>query len=110
MADFSAQAVINTILTHAFPADPIVGEEDAADLRTNAPLRERVTQLANDALAAPALAGAGEKMDWGLGQRWGAEELLQAIDRGSYEGGRTGRTSLPLLLSRLLHWRTLTPR
>ncbi|KAI9461539.1 3',5'-bisphosphate nucleotidase [Russula earlei] len=79
VADYSAQAVINTILSNAFPNDPIVGEEDASDLRrrprqggggraapnaeneTNdddddgALLRARVVQLADDVLALPPL-------------------------------------------------------
>lgn len=93
VADFSAQAVVNTILSHAFPFDPIVGEEDADDLRSNEALRERVVQLANDALAEEPLADLGEQASWGLGKRWGSDELLQIIDRGNYEGGRTGRTS-----------------
>ncbi|KAH9979513.1 hypothetical protein BGW80DRAFT_1435017 [Lactifluus volemus] len=70
VADYSAQAVINTILSCAFPFDPIVGEEDSADLRDNTTLRARV---------------------WGLGKRWPADSLLEAIDRGGYPGGRTGR-------------------
>jgi hypothetical protein len=63
VADYSAQAVINTILSQAFPEDPIVGEEDATDLRKpdnedddepgQALLRARVVQLADDILAQP---------------------------------------------------------
>jgi len=94
VADYSAQAVVNTVLTHAFPSDPIVGEEDAADLRqTVAPeiklLRDRITELANDALAAPLITG--DKSEWGLGSTKTTDELLDAIDRGNYAGGRTGR-------------------
>ncbi|KAE9401232.1 carbohydrate phosphatase [Gymnopus androsaceus JB14] len=61
VGDYSAQAVISSMIHHAFPADPIVGEEDAADLRaeTGAVLRSRI--------------------------------LLDAIDRGNFEGGRSGR-------------------
>jgi 3'(2'), 5'-bisphosphate nucleotidase len=140
VADYSAQAVINTILSRAFPFDPIVGEEDSADLRANTPeassLRARVVELASDILAQPARSyypsssssssssdssdssdssyfwedggdsgvgggGSGELMDgnesaeWGLGKRWTAESLLDAIDRGNYRGGRSGRTSFP---------------
>jgi 3'(2'), 5'-bisphosphate nucleotidase len=109
VADYSAQAVINTILSHAFPDDPIVGEEDSADLRAStdddgdgsiSALRARVVELANDVLAqSPHTAttseeggGGGERVEWGLGRRWGADALLEAIDRGSYAGGRSGRT------------------
>ena len=93
MGDFSAQAVVNTILNRTFPDDPIVGEEDAADLRVESgkALRERIVQLANETLTAELLPG--EKEEWGLGPRNGrsTDELLDAIDRGNYEGGRTGR-------------------
>ena len=74
VGDYSAQAVINTILSQAFPDDPIVGEEDATDLRLGAPpsngkdeaeasrsrsraaaaaLCARVVELADDVLAQP---------------------------------------------------------
>ena len=38
---------MNTILSSVFPSDPIVGEEDAADLRLDSgtALRERIIQL-----------------------------------------------------------------
>ncbi|KAI9438940.1 3',5'-bisphosphate nucleotidase [Lactarius indigo] len=95
VADFAAQAVINTVLSNAFPDDPIIGEEDAADLRAATPesdaLRARVVELADDVLAQPAHEHAGERAEWGLGRRWGADALLGAIDRGSHVGGRTGR-------------------
>jgi len=95
VADFAAQAVINTVLSQAFPDDPIVGEEDAADLRASTPesdvLRTRVVELADDVLAQPPRVQAGEHAEWGLGRRWGADALLGAIDRGCHIGGRTGR-------------------
>lgn len=52
MADFSAQAIVNTYLTKAFPQDPIVGEEDAQDLRGESGrlLREKVHSLTNGVL------------------------------------------------------------
>ncbi|KAI9457230.1 3',5'-bisphosphate nucleotidase [Lactarius psammicola] len=95
VADFAAQAVINTVLSHAFPDDAIVGEEDSADLRAATPesdaLRTRVVELADDVLAQPPRDHAGERAEWGLGRRWGADALLGAIDRGCHVGGRTGR-------------------
>jgi len=127
VADYAAQAVINTVLSHAFPDDPIIGEEDAADLRASSSsssgtakesadaLRARVVELADDILAQPPLppspesdsdsdptstgigGGGGERAEWGLGRRWGAEALLKAIDRGQHAGGRTGR-AFPLPL------------
>ncbi|KAL7277975.1 hypothetical protein ACG7TL_007928 [Trametes sanguinea] len=93
VGDYSAQAVVNTILGRTFPQDPIVGEEDAADLRQESgkALKDRIIQLANETLTAPLVPG--EKEEWGLGpsQQQTEEQLLDAIDRGNYEGGRTGR-------------------
>ncbi|KAI9068726.1 3',5'-bisphosphate nucleotidase [Trametes sanguinea] len=93
VGDYSAQAVVNTILGRTFPQDPIVGEEDAADLRQESGkvLKDRIIQLANETLTAPL--APGEKEEWGLGpsQAQTEEQLLDAIDRGNYEGGRTGR-------------------
>ena len=93
IADLSSQALINTILGSAFPSDPIVGEEDARDLRGTGEaqrlIRERITNLANEALTRP-LSG-DERKEWGLGDIKSTDELLDAIDRGSYPGGNKGR-------------------
>ncbi|KAF9101835.1 ATP-dependent RNA helicase ddx42 [Mortierella sp. GBA35] len=77
IGDFSAQAVINTILHKSFPEDPIVGEEDSKDLRGEAgrQMREKVLELANS----------------GLDQALTEESLLETIDRGTYAGGAKGR-------------------
>ncbi|KAL1744744.1 hypothetical protein HDZ31DRAFT_37923 [Schizophyllum fasciatum] len=95
VGDFSAQALICTMLANAFPDDLIVGEEDSADLRQDTDasraLKDRIVALANDAIAAEL--GLGDKAQWGIGP--GAartpEQLLDAIDRGNYDGGNTGR-------------------
>jgi 3'(2'), 5'-bisphosphate nucleotidase len=93
VGDYAAQALISSMLKNAFPADPIVGEEDAADLRAEEGkvLRDRIVELANEALVAPLVEG--DKPEWGIGpgQAKSAAELLDAIDRGNYDGGRTGR-------------------
>ena len=93
VGDYSAQAVVNTILNRTFPDDPIVGEEDAADLREESgkTLRERIIQLANETLTAELVPG--EKEEWGLGPNHGrtTDQLLDAIDRGNHQGGKTGR-------------------
>lgn len=101
VGDYSAQAVVNTILANAFPDDKIVGEEDAKDLRVeaNSGLRDRVVELANHALVADL--ALGDNVQWGIGpgsQRT-SEQLLEAIDRGNFEGGKSGRTSLPRSVS-----------
>ncbi|MBF2035536.1 MAG: 3'(2'),5'-bisphosphate nucleotidase [Leptolyngbyaceae cyanobacterium T60_A2020_046] len=46
VADYGAQAVICRALAAAFPADPVVGEEDAADLR-QPEMRDRLQQVTN---------------------------------------------------------------
>ncbi|KAE9406827.1 3(2),5-bisphosphate nucleotidase HAL2 [Gymnopus androsaceus JB14] len=93
VGDFSAQALINIMLHHAFPADLIVGEEDAADLRaeTGLGLRNRIVELANEALTGEL--GQGDYAEWGIGpgSEQTAEQLMDAIDRGNYQGGRSGR-------------------
>ncbi len=92
-ADLSAQALINTMLGSAFPSDPIVGEEDASDLRGTGEaqrlMQERITDLANDALTRPL--NSDERKEWGLGNGKSTDELLDAIDRGSHAGGKKGR-------------------
>ena len=92
VGDFAAQAVVNTILSNAFPGDKIVGEEDAAELRqeANIGLRDRVVELANEALIGEL--GMGDNAQWGIGpgKQQTAEGLLRAIDLGNHGGGNTG--------------------
>lgn len=75
VADFGAQAVVSHLLERAFPADPLVGEEDARALRDGAPAlaREVVEHVRRElpSLDAPA--------------------VLDAIDRGAADGGPRGR-------------------
>ncbi|KAI8889037.1 3',5'-bisphosphate nucleotidase [Backusella circina FSU 941] len=79
VADFSAQAIVNTWLEKEFPSDPIVGEEDSKDLQGDAGkvLREKVFSLTNGVLSED--------------QKLTEEQILQAIDRGNYVGGPKGR-------------------
>ncbi|MFQ5491042.1 MAG: 3'(2'),5'-bisphosphate nucleotidase [Phycisphaerae bacterium] len=76
VADFGSQAVISAQLRAAFPTVPLVGEEDAAELRrdVNAELREKVVHHVNAVMP---------------GQS--SEQVLEAIDHGTYSGGPTGR-------------------
>jgi len=68
VADFASQAVVCQRLERAFPADPIVGEEDAHELRGNEPaLRDSVVR----AVAAE------------VGGDPGAAPVLSWIDRGN---------------------------
>ena len=81
------------MLHHAFPDDPIVGEEDASGLRAESgkEMKDRIVELANEALTYEL--GLGDNCSWGIGpgQQKSDAELLDAIDRGNYEGGRIGR-------------------
>lgn len=71
IADFASQALICRELDSAFPDDPIIGEEDAASLRTpdQAPFLERIIQE----LAA-------------IGLSASSEEICGWIDRGCAQG------------------------
>ncbi|KAJ3299432.1 hypothetical protein HK104_008938 [Borealophlyctis nickersoniae] len=75
VADFGAQAVVNSLLRSEFPDDPIVGEEDSKDLQANEKMRGLVVDLANSVLDTPL----------------STEQVLEAIDYGMYEGGAKGR-------------------
>ena len=73
VADFGSQALVCRALAERFPGDPIVGEEDAAMLRSDDAVREKVVQRVRAEAE-----GAGE------------EEVLTWIDRGN-ASGRTDR-------------------
>jgi 3'(2'), 5'-bisphosphate nucleotidase len=81
------------MLGYAFPDDPIVGEEDAVEIREDSSksLRDRIVGLANEALTGEL--GLGDNPAWGIGpgKARTTEELLDAIDKGNHSGGRTGR-------------------
>lgn len=84
IADFGAQAVIIGALKHAFPNDKVVGEESADDLRKDPELRDTVWNLVQEAT----------KMDDfknEIGELKDTDEMMDAIDWGSYEGGSKGR-------------------
>jgi len=76
VADFGVQAVICHELKKAFPNDPIVAEEDSADLQTEEgrALSEKVYQYASAVL--PELV---------------EEDIHSTIDSGDYDGGPEGR-------------------
>lgn len=76
VADFGAQAVVTRYLQAAFAGDPLVGEEDAGELRdpANATLRQQVVNA-----VATIIPGLGE------------EQVLGLLDRGAHEGGAAGR-------------------
>lgn len=86
IGDFGAQALIIAALKANFPSDEIVAEEEAADLRDNASLRQtvwdlvRATKLDDDAAEA-ALGGPVQS----------ADDMLQRLDEGRSAGGAKGR-------------------
>lgn len=74
VADFASQAIVSHLLGQHFPEIPLVGEEDAAGLRENAEMREKVVSAVRSVL--PEISAAA---------------VLAAIDRGTHEGGARGR-------------------
>ena len=108
VGDFATQALISSILYRAFPDDPIVGEEDASELRAESgkEMKDRIVELANEGLTYEL--ELGDNRNWGIGpgEQQSDEQLLDAIDRGNYEGGRVGRKSSRCLLL-LLQEKTL---
>lgn len=86
IGDFGAQALIIAALKANFPSDEIVAEEEAADLRANASLRQTVWDLVratklDDAAAEAALGGPVQS----------ADDMLQRLDEGQSAGGAKGR-------------------
>ncbi|KAK3295128.1 uncharacterized protein B0H64DRAFT_416939 [Chaetomium fimeti] len=86
VGDFGAQALIIAALRANFPGDAIVAEEEAAQLRSDEALRGLIwglvkgTKLEDE--AAEALLGGGLR---------DVQDMLEVIDLGRSEGGRTGR-------------------
>ena len=72
VADFGAQAVISRDLLKAFPDDPIMAEEELAEVRAD--LKEKIVHHVNTIF--PDLNN---------------EHIFTAIDRCNYNGGSTGR-------------------
>lgn len=97
VADYAAQALICKLITSHFPDYPIVGEEDAKDLRSSnaASLRSTITSLANWALKEPCTDSEEQKL-WSsadIDQAKGADEdiWLSAIDKGNADKTASGK-------------------
>ncbi|KAK0708207.1 hypothetical protein B0H67DRAFT_648297 [Lasiosphaeris hirsuta] len=86
IGDFGAQALIIAALQANFPGDEIVAEEESAQLRADAPLRDQIWELVRttqlDNVAAEGLLG-GVVPD--------ADAMLDIIDKGNSAGGARGR-------------------
>jgi 3'(2'), 5'-bisphosphate nucleotidase len=83
VADFASQAIVCQRLERAFPADPVVGEEDASELRAAAPvLRASVQRAVTEELGAePGLAPVLSWIDRGRAHADGARYwTLDPID------------------------------
>jgi 3'(2'), 5'-bisphosphate nucleotidase len=80
------------MLSHAFPNDPIVAEEDATEIRqgSSKSLCDRIVQLANEALTGELQLGDNPAWGIGPGKAKSTEEVLDAIDKGNHSGGRVG--------------------
>jgi len=72
IADYAAQAYINGALTKASPDIPIMGEEDADDLRSNPEMLSRISAIVNRETPMT------------------ETEVADYIDLGSYPGGAEG--------------------
>ena len=74
IADFGTQAIISAHLQKSFPSIPLLGEEDAATLRADANLTADMMVEIHQ-----------------VEPKMTSDEALDAIDRGTYAGGASGR-------------------
>ena len=87
IADYGSQAIVNAILRSVFPKDPIVGEEDANELRTNPELREKVWKLVSCTLQETP----SEELEQDGGLIKSDEDMMNLSDQGGFSGGSLGR-------------------
>lgn len=86
IGDFGAQALIIAALKHNFPEDAIVAEEEAAQLKEDANLRETIWNLVKD------IKLDDEKAEQTLGGPIkDVDSMLELIDLGNSPGGAKGR-------------------
>ncbi|MFH5803304.1 3'(2'),5'-bisphosphate nucleotidase [Alienimonas sp. DA493] len=81
VADFAAQALVCRAMAETFPDDPVVGEEDAAALRSG-----EQAKFASQVLDAVNVAGRHFDLPAAT-----LDDVLNWIDRGGAEGGAGGR-------------------
>jgi 3'(2'), 5'-bisphosphate nucleotidase len=74
VADYAVQAQVNMALAQAFPRDPIVAEEDTAELRNEAGVRAKVTRYVR-----------------AIVPDVNESQVIAAIERGKHGGGAHGR-------------------
>lgn len=95
VADYAAQALVSTLLAKHFPEDPLIGEEDANDLRTpeQSSVKDKIIELANGALA-KSTGTPDDQAPWDAalrGEKPSEDNWLQAIDRGNAQYSSKGR-------------------
>lgn len=106
MADYTAQALVSSLLFSHFPTDQIVGEEDSSELHTeeNKATKAAIVRMCDEAMR-ESLAHVSEEAEWeGVKSEVparGEKEWLAIIDRGNSIGGASGRTSILLFLPSL---------
>jgi len=92
VADFAAQALVSSVLAEAFPADPLVAEEDAAALRTPAenPMLIQVTDFVSRFLSRITSQAVCEAIDWGTAVPAQRFWTLDPVDgtKGFLRGGQ----------------------
>lgn len=86
IGDYGAQALIIHSIRRSFPADEIVGEEEATSLRENQSLADQIWEL----VKTTGLEESQSEQELG-GRLQSAEQMLQAIDAGTSAGGAKGR-------------------
>ena len=86
IGDYGAQALIIGAIRKSFPADEIVGEEEASSLRENQNLTDQIWELVRTTRLEDTVSD--KKLG---GQFQNAEQMLQAIDAGKSAGGAKGR-------------------
>lgn len=86
---------MSTLLAKHFPEDPLIGEEDANDLRTpeQASVKSKIIELANGALS-QSTGTPDDQAPWDAalqGETPSDEDWLNAIDRGNAQYSSKGR-------------------
>jgi 3'(2'), 5'-bisphosphate nucleotidase len=104
IADYGSQAIVNAVLLSVFPKDPVVGEEDADELRTNPELRAKVWNLVSSTLQEIS----SRELETNGGSISNDVEMMSLIDKGNSNGGSVGRIKLSAYFSYLC--RILGPR
>ncbi len=92
VADFAAQALVGNLLVEAFPNDPLVAEEDAADLRAPAgnSTLVQVTDFVSRFLSRITSQAVCEAIDWGTAAPARRFWTLDPVDgtKGFLRGGQ----------------------